>query len=168
MKSQTWTHLFVKRGVFSSPSILPQSGLMAEVGPDAEQHREALQLLSINLERRWEAIVMQALQWQNRLKRELGEQQVGLPSHLHYTTVISHCRRPADTVPLSEHHTVWFGTNVSFRRHMVLWLNLYHFNCGAIFIEKVILVYKPNLPTATQVNEHANLCKVVVYMKSHF
>uniref|UniRef100_A0A3Q3IVH3 A kinase (PRKA) anchor protein 6 n=1 Tax=Monopterus albus TaxID=43700 RepID=A0A3Q3IVH3_MONAL len=44
------------------------------------QHREALQLLSINLERRWEAIVMQALQWQNRLKRELGEQQV---RHLH-------------------------------------------------------------------------------------
>uniref|UniRef100_A0A671VXA7 A kinase (PRKA) anchor protein 6 n=1 Tax=Sparus aurata TaxID=8175 RepID=A0A671VXA7_SPAAU len=42
----------------------------------AEQHWEALQLLSINLERRWEAIVMQALQWQNRLKRELGEQQV--------------------------------------------------------------------------------------------
>uniref|UniRef100_A0A3B3XCW2 A kinase (PRKA) anchor protein 6 n=1 Tax=Poecilia mexicana TaxID=48701 RepID=A0A3B3XCW2_9TELE len=30
----------------------------------------ALQLLSINLERRWEAIVMQALQWQNRLKRD--------------------------------------------------------------------------------------------------
>uniref|UniRef100_A0A1A8V1U2 A kinase (PRKA) anchor protein 6 n=3 Tax=Nothobranchius TaxID=28779 RepID=A0A1A8V1U2_NOTFU len=53
-----------------------QSGPMAEAGPDAEQHREALQLLSINLERRWEAIVMQALQWQNRLKRELGEQQV--------------------------------------------------------------------------------------------
>ncbi|XP_041668648.1 A-kinase anchor protein 6 isoform X2 [Cheilinus undulatus] len=53
-----------------------QSGPVAEVGPEAEQHREALQLLSINLERRWEAIVMQALQWQNRLKRELGEQQV--------------------------------------------------------------------------------------------
>ncbi|XP_067334928.1 A-kinase anchor protein 6 isoform X2 [Channa argus] len=53
-----------------------QSGPMAEVGPEAEQHREALQLLSINLARRWEAIVMQALQWQNRLKRELGEQQV--------------------------------------------------------------------------------------------
>ncbi|XP_033988098.1 A-kinase anchor protein 6-like, partial [Trematomus bernacchii] len=32
-----------------------QSGPMAEVGPEAEQHREALQLLSINLERRWEA-----------------------------------------------------------------------------------------------------------------
>uniref|UniRef100_A0A3P9M3V8 A kinase (PRKA) anchor protein 6 n=1 Tax=Oryzias latipes TaxID=8090 RepID=A0A3P9M3V8_ORYLA len=53
-----------------------QSGPMAEVGPDAEQHQEALQLLSINLQRRWEAIVMQALQWQNRLKRKLGEQQV--------------------------------------------------------------------------------------------
>ncbi|XP_073339170.1 A-kinase anchor protein 6 [Pagrus major] len=53
-----------------------QTGPMAEVGPEAEQHWEALQLLSINLERRWEAIVMQALQWQNRLKRELGEQQV--------------------------------------------------------------------------------------------
>lgn len=55
---------------------LGQSGPTAEVGPEAEQHWEALQLLSINLERRWEAIVMQALQWQNRLKRELGEQQV--------------------------------------------------------------------------------------------
>ncbi|KAK9534135.1 hypothetical protein VZT92_009203 [Zoarces viviparus] len=53
-----------------------QTGPMAEVGPEAEQHREALQLLSINLERRWEAIVMQALQWQNRLRRELGEKQV--------------------------------------------------------------------------------------------
>ncbi|XP_068607912.1 A-kinase anchor protein 6 [Brachionichthys hirsutus] len=53
-----------------------QSGPTVEVGPDTEQHQEALQLLSINLERRWEAIVMQALQWQNRLKRELGEQQV--------------------------------------------------------------------------------------------
>ncbi|RVE56931.1 hypothetical protein OJAV_G00211060 [Oryzias javanicus] len=53
-----------------------QSGPMAEVGPDAEQHQEALQLLSINLQRRWEAIVMQALQWQNRLRRKLGEQQV--------------------------------------------------------------------------------------------
>ncbi|KAM8917640.1 A-kinase anchor protein 6 [Spinachia spinachia] len=53
-----------------------QSGPMAEVGPEAEQHRKALQLLSINLERRWEAIVMQALQWQNRLRRQLGETQV--------------------------------------------------------------------------------------------
>lgn len=62
--------------LFLQSPPLGQSGPMAEVGPEAEQHREALQLLSINLERRWEAIVMQALQWQNRLKRELGEQQV--------------------------------------------------------------------------------------------
>lgn len=61
---------------FYSPRPPRQSGPTVEVSPEAEQHREALQLLSINLERRWEAIVMQALQWQNRLKRELGEQQV--------------------------------------------------------------------------------------------
>lgn len=74
--------IHIRRGIITliklslqSP-LLGQSGPMAEVGPEAEQHREALQLLSINLERRWEAIVMQALQWQNRLKRELGEQQV--------------------------------------------------------------------------------------------
>ncbi|XP_028294719.1 A-kinase anchor protein 6 isoform X2 [Gouania willdenowi] len=71
-----------RRGVVSvlklCQKLLQQSqcGPMAELCPDAEQHREALQLLSINLERRWEAIVMQALQWQNRLKRQLGEQQV--------------------------------------------------------------------------------------------
>lgn len=53
-----------------------QSSPTAELGPEAQQHQEALQLLSINLERRWEAIVMQALQWQNRLKRELGDEQV--------------------------------------------------------------------------------------------
>lgn len=64
-------------GLRTHPTFLRQSGPMAEVGPEAEQHWEALQLLSINLERRWEAIVMQALQWQNRLKKELGEQQVG-------------------------------------------------------------------------------------------
>lgn len=63
--------------VITTVFLTPQSGPMAEVGPEAEQHWEALQLLSINLERRWEAIVMQALQWQNRLKKELGEQQVG-------------------------------------------------------------------------------------------
>ena len=50
-------------------------GPLDEVGPDAEQHREALQLLSINLERRWEAVVMQSLQWRNRLARELQEEQ---------------------------------------------------------------------------------------------
>ncbi|XP_069586612.1 A-kinase anchor protein 6 [Ranitomeya imitator] len=34
-----------------------------------------LQLLSVNLERRWEAIVMQSTQWQRRLLRDLGEEQ---------------------------------------------------------------------------------------------
>uniref|UniRef100_A0A8C5H1N6 A kinase (PRKA) anchor protein 6 n=1 Tax=Gouania willdenowi TaxID=441366 RepID=A0A8C5H1N6_GOUWI len=55
-----------------------------------KQHREALQLLSINLERRWEAIVMQALQWQNRLKRQLGEQQVR-DAHTHSFTFSHFC-----------------------------------------------------------------------------
>ncbi|MEE6522289.1 hypothetical protein FKM82_020756, partial [Ascaphus truei] len=34
-----------------------------------------MQLLIVNLERRWEAIVMQSTQWQRRLHRELGEEQ---------------------------------------------------------------------------------------------
>lgn len=42
--------------------------------PDSEQ--QALQLLTVNLERRWEAIVMQVLQWQTRLRRALGTDQV--------------------------------------------------------------------------------------------
>uniref|UniRef100_A0AAY4A155 A kinase (PRKA) anchor protein 6 n=1 Tax=Denticeps clupeoides TaxID=299321 RepID=A0AAY4A155_9TELE len=41
-----------------------------------EPEREGLQLLVVNLERRWEAIVMQALQWQTRLRREQGWEQV--------------------------------------------------------------------------------------------
>ncbi|XP_055086915.1 A-kinase anchor protein 6-like [Periophthalmus magnuspinnatus] len=59
-----------------SPTAEQEMGSTAELSPEAQQHQEALQLLSINLERRWEAIVMQALQWQNRLKRELGDEQV--------------------------------------------------------------------------------------------
>ncbi|KAL0968973.1 hypothetical protein UPYG_G00220710 [Umbra pygmaea] len=43
-------------------------------GPDSEQ--QALQLLTVNLERRWDAIVMQVLQWQTRLRRALGSDQV--------------------------------------------------------------------------------------------
>ncbi|KAJ3613455.1 hypothetical protein NHX12_019704 [Muraenolepis orangiensis] len=43
-----------------------QMGPLDEVGPEAEQHREALQLLSINLERRWEAVLMQSLQWRKQ------------------------------------------------------------------------------------------------------
>uniref|UniRef100_A0A3Q3WXX9 Uncharacterized protein n=1 Tax=Mola mola TaxID=94237 RepID=A0A3Q3WXX9_MOLML len=63
-----------RRGVSSVLKLCQK--LLQQSKVEAEQHWEALQLLSINLERRWEAIVMQALQWQNRLKRELGEQQV--------------------------------------------------------------------------------------------
>ncbi|XP_061675651.1 A-kinase anchor protein 6 isoform X4 [Syngnathoides biaculeatus] len=44
--------------------------------PEAERRRDALRLLTVNLERRWEAVVMQTLQWQKRLKKELGESQV--------------------------------------------------------------------------------------------
>lgn len=60
----------------TSPTAERETSPTAELSPEAQQHQEALQLLSINLERRWEAIVMQALQWQNRLKRELGDEQV--------------------------------------------------------------------------------------------
>ncbi|XP_072283830.1 A-kinase anchor protein 6 [Pyxicephalus adspersus] len=44
---------------------------------DQSPHHDSpnLQLLSVNLERRWEAIVMQSTQWQKRLQRELGEEQ---------------------------------------------------------------------------------------------
>lgn len=51
----------------------PARGVSAS-DPDAE--RDSLQLLAVNLERRWEAIVMQALQWQTRLQREMGREQV--------------------------------------------------------------------------------------------
>ncbi|KAF4101959.1 A-kinase anchor protein 6 isoform X2 [Onychostoma macrolepis] len=48
-------------------------------GPEqqsSEAERQSLQLLQVNLERRWEAIVMQVLQWQTRLKGSLGRDQV--------------------------------------------------------------------------------------------
>ncbi|XP_051579388.1 A-kinase anchor protein 6-like isoform X3 [Myxocyprinus asiaticus] len=48
-------------------------------GPEhqsSDTERQSLQLLQVNLERRWEAIVMQVLQWQNRLKCSLGREQV--------------------------------------------------------------------------------------------
>lgn len=50
-------------------------------GPEeqsSEADRQSLQLLQVNLERRWEAIVMQVLQWQNHLKHTLGRDQVSL------------------------------------------------------------------------------------------
>ncbi|KAM9466904.1 A-kinase anchor protein 6 isoform 1-T2 [Clarias gariepinus] len=42
----------------------------------SEADRQSLRLLQVNLERRWEAIVMQVLQWQSHLKRTLGRDQV--------------------------------------------------------------------------------------------
>lgn len=90
--------IILTKTVSPIPTSGTQTGPMAEVGPEAEQHWEALQLLSINLERRWEAIVMQALQWQNRLKRELGEQQVRALWHLHFPSFIRHCRQSADAL----------------------------------------------------------------------
>ncbi|XP_041132161.1 A-kinase anchor protein 6-like [Polyodon spathula] len=41
---------------------------------DSEQ--QSMQLTIVNLERRWEAIVMQAIQWQTKLQKELGTEQV--------------------------------------------------------------------------------------------
>ncbi|KTG44439.1 hypothetical protein cypCar_00024750, partial [Cyprinus carpio] len=54
-------------------------------GPEhqsSEAERQSLQLLQVNLERRWEAIVMQVLQWQTRLKRSLGRDQLKVPENL--------------------------------------------------------------------------------------
>ncbi|XP_053093410.1 A-kinase anchor protein 6 isoform X2 [Pangasianodon hypophthalmus] len=42
----------------------------------SEADRQSLQLLQVNLERRWEAIIMHLLQWQSHLKRTLGRDQV--------------------------------------------------------------------------------------------
>ncbi|XP_072479391.1 A-kinase anchor protein 6 isoform X1 [Notamacropus eugenii] len=36
---------------------------------------QPMQLIIVNLERRWEAIVMQAVQWQTRLQKKLGEER---------------------------------------------------------------------------------------------
>lgn len=50
-------------------------------GPEEQSSkadRQSLQLLQVNLERRWEAIVMQVLQWQSHHKRSLGQDQVRL------------------------------------------------------------------------------------------
>eukprot|EP00062_Callorhinchus_milii_P008834 gi/632951936/ref/XP_007891570.1/ PREDICTED: A-kinase anchor protein 6 isoform X1 [Callorhinchus milii] len=38
--------------------------------------RQSMQLIIVNLERRWEAIIMQAVQWQNRLQRQLGKEKI--------------------------------------------------------------------------------------------
>uniref|UniRef100_UPI00398F1E06 A-kinase anchor protein 6 isoform X2 n=1 Tax=Pristiophorus japonicus TaxID=55135 RepID=UPI00398F1E06 len=43
-----------------------------------EADRQSMQLIIVNLERRWEAIIMQAVQWQNRLQKQLGKEKVSL------------------------------------------------------------------------------------------
>ncbi|KAJ8341675.1 hypothetical protein SKAU_G00339660 [Synaphobranchus kaupii] len=64
-----------RRGV-ASVLRLCQKLLENQESCEPEAERQALQLLTVNLERRWEAIVMQALQWQTRLQRALGTEQV--------------------------------------------------------------------------------------------
>ncbi|XP_077587062.1 A-kinase anchor protein 6 isoform X2 [Stigmatopora nigra] len=82
---------------------------------EAEQHREALQLLSINLERRWEAVVMQTLHWQNRLKKELGEHQV--PGNLLEASLVDlHQTSPvqaAPGAPVSDDSWEWDETDMT-------------------------------------------------------
>ncbi|XP_038637135.1 A-kinase anchor protein 6 isoform X2 [Scyliorhinus canicula] len=44
----------------------------------SEADRQSMQLIIVNLERRWEAIIMQAVQWQNRLQKQLGKEKDSL------------------------------------------------------------------------------------------
>lgn len=39
---------------------------------------QPMQLIIVNLERRWEAIVMQAVQWQMRLQKKMGKEPVSI------------------------------------------------------------------------------------------
>nr|XP_055027806.1 A-kinase anchor protein 6 isoform X1 [Misgurnus anguillicaudatus] len=64
-----------RRGV-SSVLRLCQKLLDGPERQSSETDRQSLQLVQVNLERRWEAIVMQVLQWQTRLQRTLGQDQV--------------------------------------------------------------------------------------------
>ncbi|XP_032882993.1 A-kinase anchor protein 6 isoform X2 [Amblyraja radiata] len=41
-----------------------------------EADRHSMKLVIVNLERRWEAIIMQTVQWQNRLQKQLGKEKV--------------------------------------------------------------------------------------------
>uniref|UniRef100_A0A8C0LID2 A-kinase anchor protein 6 n=1 Tax=Canis lupus dingo TaxID=286419 RepID=A0A8C0LID2_CANLU len=41
---------------------------------------QPMQLIIVNLERRWEAIVMQAVQWQTRLQKKMGKESISLAS----------------------------------------------------------------------------------------
>ncbi|KAM4662273.1 A-kinase anchor protein 6 isoform 2-T3 [Discoglossus pictus] len=62
-----------RRGVMSILRLCHH--LLSLQEQSSPQDPPTMQLLSINLERRWEAIVMQTTQWQRRLQRELGEEQ---------------------------------------------------------------------------------------------
>lgn len=72
-----------------------------------------LQLLCVNLERRWEAIVMQSTQWQRRFQRELGEEQVSLEIKSDYAdfTVLFMARHIENYLI----HLTYFESRASFR-----------------------------------------------------
>ena len=87
-------------------------------GSDPDAERDGLQLLAVNLERRWEAIVMQTLQWQTRLQRELGREQVRRP-HSHtraHTYTHAHTRAHTHT------HTL-FLTQLALPAHLIISLS---------------------------------------------
>ncbi|KAG8449624.1 hypothetical protein GDO86_016312 [Hymenochirus boettgeri] len=62
-----------QRGVMSVLRLCHHLLSFQEQSP--QQDSPSLQLLCVNLERRWEAIVMQSTQWQRSLQRELGSEQ---------------------------------------------------------------------------------------------
>ncbi|OCT66371.1 hypothetical protein XELAEV_18042627mg [Xenopus laevis] len=62
-----------RRGVMSVLRLCHHLMNLKERTP--QQDTPSLQLLSVNLERRWEAIVMQSTQWQRQLQREVGDEQ---------------------------------------------------------------------------------------------
>ncbi|XP_029454789.1 A-kinase anchor protein 6 isoform X4 [Rhinatrema bivittatum] len=63
-----------RRGV-SSVLRLCQHLLENQETCNLDADHQSMQLIIVNLERRWEAIVMQAVQWQTRLQKKLGRYQ---------------------------------------------------------------------------------------------
>nr|XP_033809135.1 A-kinase anchor protein 6 [Geotrypetes seraphini] len=63
-----------RRGV-SSILRLCQHLLENQETCNLDADHQSMQLIIVNLERRWEAIVMQAVQWQTRLQKQLGQGQ---------------------------------------------------------------------------------------------
>lgn len=49
---------------------------------------QPMQLIIVNLERRWEAIVMQAVQWQTRLQKKMGKESVSDSFFLNHDALI--------------------------------------------------------------------------------